>query len=290
MEYRPRLSGQLFSPPQLTPEQIREKLEDPAYLPHLAEILTAFAPDRNKEISEEEELAYIKLWQNYLNREGSPVYEFLSEEFLIALSNYLSQRIKTVYHGTKASPVVILEVAAGDGRLTHFLSQKLEKLVGKCVKIISMDSGKDYVDPHVRITPKFPVERISQVDALVKYRPTIVICSWMPEDVDFTREFRHTSTVKEYVLIGEDDGGCCGKPWDTWGYGANHKKHEGELAPYQKEGFTRQYVEATQHTQLCRSDKPQDITTHQFSKEKNKMEEIIETSSHSSTVSFRRVL
>ena len=61
MEYRPRLSGQLFSPPQLTPEQIREKLEDPAYLPHLAEILTAFAPDRNKEISEEEELAYIKL-------------------------------------------------------------------------------------------------------------------------------------------------------------------------------------------------------------------------------------
>src|SRR3989344_5402243 len=161
MEYRPRLSGQLFSPPQLTPEQIREK----------------------------EELAYIKLWQNYLNREGSPVYEFLSEEFLIALSNYLSQRIKTVYHGTKASPVVILEVAAGDGRLTHFLSPKIEKLVGKCVKIISMDSGKDYVDPHVRITPKFPVERISQVDALVKYRPTIVICSWMPEDVDFTREF-----------------------------------------------------------------------------------------------------
>jgi hypothetical protein len=89
------------------------------------------------------------------------------------------------------------------------------------------------------IFPRAPVERLSVEQALERYAPvlppapstpspsaqadsnhggrvTIVLCSWMPMDVDWTRLFRR-HRVDEYVLIGERDDGQCGHNWETWG-------------------------------------------------------------------------
>ena len=34
---------------------------------------------------------------------------------------------------------------------------------------------------------------------------------------DWTAAIRACPTVREYILIGEADDGCCGLPWETWG-------------------------------------------------------------------------
>jgi hypothetical protein len=39
-----------------------------------------------------------------------------------------------------------------------------------------------------------------------------------PLGVDWTAAFRATPSVRSYLLLGETDDGCCGRPWSTWGY------------------------------------------------------------------------
>jgi hypothetical protein len=36
--------------------------------------------------------------------------------------------------------------------------------------------------------------------------------------VDWTAQMRAMFSIREYILIGEIDGGICGHPWLTWGY------------------------------------------------------------------------
>jgi hypothetical protein len=98
----------------------------------------------------------------------------------------------------------------------------------KQLMLVATDNGS------WNIFPRAPVERLSVEQALDKYatmsgadddkgdgcspsrRPVIVLCSWMPMDVDWTGWFRHYG-VDEYVLIGECDDGQCGHNWETWG-------------------------------------------------------------------------
>lgn len=56
--------------------------------------------------------------------------------------------------------------------------------------------------------------RLSHVSgALSAFRPRLVICSWMPMGVDWSRAFRNCDDVDEYVLLGEADDGSCGHLW-----------------------------------------------------------------------------
>ena len=253
-------------------EDVRERVIDPQYLPTLREVIYSFDhvnTDRETHLSDEQLRAENTEWQKYLNNGDSEVFEVLTEEFVQALSLYLSQRIESL-GGTEENPVVILEVGAGNGRLTHFLQQKLDGQVKGSVKVIATDSGT------LDLKTNFPVEKIDQKDALQKYKPQIVICSWMPEGEDFTKDFRNTSSVQEYVLIGEGAGGCCGSAWETWGNESadfNHE-HEGQTAPYLIDGFELDYLEDISETQLCRSD-----SIHSKSSKQR----------HSSTNSFKRI-
>jgi len=61
------------------------------------------------------------------------------------------------------------------------------------------------------------VEKMTNRNALLKYKPLIVFASWMVINEDWTAEFRICPSVSEYILIGEVDDGCCGHPWSTWG-------------------------------------------------------------------------
>lgn len=140
----------------------------------------------------------------------NPTFEFLNEDFLNAFCNYLSQQIENL-ETTKDKPITILEVGAGNGRLTHFLQQKLEQEMSKKVKIIATDSGE------WKLKVFFPTEQLTNKMAIEKYRPEIIISSWMPHHQDFTKDFRLAPSVKEYILIGEANGGCCGDEEKTWG-------------------------------------------------------------------------
>ncbi|MFA4846036.1 MAG: hypothetical protein WC654_05755 [Patescibacteria group bacterium] len=233
--------------------ELREKLRDHSYLPTHAFISRAFT---SEDFSSQE-------WHRFVDDKEHPVFEFLNEEFLNAFSDYFSQRIDNL-GASKDSPVTILEVGAGNGRLSHFLQKKLDaKLLGK-VKVIPTDSGE------LSLKTTFPIEIIGHKKALEKYKPKIVIFSWMPYGSDFTDDFRAAESVDEYILIGETDDGNCGDAWRTWGI-SDSPFHEGagKVAPYLADGFERKDLDDVSKQQICRTDELGEYF-------------------HSKTVSFRR--
>lgn len=219
----------------LTPSELREKLRDPNFLPTRSDISRAF--ESGKE------------WNDFCENKEEPVFEFLNEEFITAFSNYLVQRVGGL-GAPEDSPITILEVGAGNGRLAHFLQQKLEaKLPGK-VKVVAIDSNNEW-----SLKPAFPVEKIDHKTALQKYKPKIVIFSWMPTRDEVTTDFRATDSVEEYILIGEVDGGCSGDGWETWGKPTSlHEKNM--VAPYIADGFEREDLDDISQYQIGRTDKP----------------------------------
>ncbi|KAK1749301.1 hypothetical protein QTG54_001240 [Skeletonema marinoi] len=142
------------------------------------------------------------------------------------------------------------------------------------------------------------VEKLSAVEAVVKHAPPspeqrleggssrlIVLCSWMPPQVDWTADFRkHQSSihapgesglgiVDEYILIGECDDGTCGHNYLTWGNPDAYESEDGNessvpVVPYVEDGYQRIELEDLSLLQISRFD--------------------CKRSSESKTVSFRR--
>lgn len=170
--------------------QLAERLNDPNYLASRDEILGFLGS-----LDDSSRRDYL------LGGSEEKRYEVLNQEFIASLASYLAERIGVL--GKEADvPVTILEVGAGDGRLTHFLQGELDSQLPGRAQIIAIDSGED------QVKPAFSVETVGQKKALAKYKPQIVICSWMPLDKDWNRDFRTTLSVKEYILIGKPD--VCG--------------------------------------------------------------------------------
>jgi hypothetical protein len=232
-----------------TREELIDKMRDPSYLPSNREISIAFESEPDE-------------WTKFCLEKDSPIYECLNKEFIDSLSEYLSQRVG----GLKVSndqPITILEVGAGSGRLTHFLQQKLEQAIPGKVRIVATDSGEG------KLKVSFPVERLDNKMAIKKYKPQIVICSWMPFEKDFSADFRAAASVKEYLLIGET-AGCCGDLWLTWG--CKDGEEDGEIPPYKADGFEYVKIPEIEKNQISRIDEP----------------ELIGYCPKSGTVSFRR--
>ena len=132
------------------------------------------------------------------------------------------------------------------------------------VYFVCTDSGARSLDEECG--KRFPVEKISYADALDKYKPNVVLVSWMELGQDWTEAFRACPSVDEYILIGEADSGVCGRLRETWGAPA-HRAPQRPPA-YMRQGFARTELELPQ---VGRTDDP-------WSRR-----------SRSSTVVFRRV-
>jgi hypothetical protein len=199
----------------------------------------------------------------------------------------------------------VLELGAGNGRLAFFLRRELtNSMKGAGIsnthhqkkKKVSNNSGKK--DKSSLVTVDFIaidhggwsirknattsdlgkdgyVEKLDYKKALLKYQPDLVIVSWMPMFSDWTKEIRATPSVKEYILIGESDDGCCGNNWETWGNaefwsGSNNNNNNNNMspsaskevtttasvviAPYMKDGWERVNHEEMSDLQLSRFD------------------------------------
>lgn len=181
--------------------------------------------------------------QWYKMRQDLHIYECLNQQHVDALANFLKPYKK------------ILEVGAGNGRLSHFLRERLPD-----ASIVAIDNGS------WEIEPLFSVEKMEIDEALEKYQPEIVISCWMPYQADWTPMFRACSSVQGYILIGETDGGCCGT--ETLWFG-----EDGENPGYEKDGFTRYDLDELSKWQLCRTDYHYDLDSDWR---------------HSSTVFFKR--
>jgi hypothetical protein len=227
---------------EFTTDELIEKMHDPSFLPSHQVLFQYF---KKFTLGSFEENPEQKKWYDFVFKENK-IFEIWTKEYINALGEYLTQRVKEL-SGTKENPTVILEVGAGDGRLIHFLQEKMNELIPDRVILVASDSG------NWKISPSFTVENIINKEALVKYNPRIVICSWMPDDIDFTADFRATASVDEYILIGRPDDNQSGKPWETWGaeWAKNFEGHEG-MPPYQEDGFEKEYHNDLKSLQLSR--------------------------------------
>jgi hypothetical protein len=97
-----------------------------------------------------------------------------------------------------------LEIAAGDGTLTRFLADKG----------IRIQATDDCSWSH---TVEFPekMERLSAKQALDKYQPRAVICSWPPPGNNFEQKVFSTRSVEIYIVIGSRYR-FAGGNWDTY--------------------------------------------------------------------------
>lgn len=84
-----------------------------------------------------------------------------------------------------------LEIGSGDGTLTTFLKNK-------GVHIIATD---DYTWESYIQYPDF-VEKLGAKEALVKYSPEAVICSWPPPGNNFEKAVFEKESVRLYIVIG----------------------------------------------------------------------------------------
>lgn len=84
-----------------------------------------------------------------------------------------------------------VEIAAGDGTLSRFLNGAGYKT--RATDDFSWNFAIDYPEA---------VENLKAKQALVKYNPKVVICSWAPPDNSFERQVFNSKSVELYIAIG----------------------------------------------------------------------------------------
>lgn len=100
----------------------------------------------------------------------------------------------------------VLEVGAGDGRLTQALATRLAPMG---VSVVGQDNGSWAEAGGVQpATCALRYELIRE--SLTAVAPDTVVVSWMPYESDWSPWFRAYSSVERYLFIGEDRGGCTG--------------------------------------------------------------------------------
>lgn len=227
-----------------SPEEQRQKLLEPSFLPTMVQIVSAFSDPKKNESQAD------PIDQNWVDLARSGFYDLLNVEYIDTLANYLLSRA-TELRVIPQKPTTVLEIGAGNGRLAHFLRQRLNP---DLITYIATDSREVKEERLKFLIPDESTEVMSYQEALQTYDPHIVICEWMPYHKDWTAAIRANRTVKEYILIGETGSGCCGEPWETWGNTYFNEALIDETPQYVKDGFRRVDLEGYGWTHLCHSD------------------------------------
>ncbi|KAL3924960.1 MAG: hypothetical protein SGPRY_003770 [Prymnesium sp.] len=141
---------------------------------------------------------------------SQPVYEVITAELIAGLTSWLQLEQQKVGY---SRPLRVVEVGAGSGKLTHCLRQSLVDKA-ETIELLATDSFARGITP----VAGAEVHPLDYKTALQSLSPDIVLCCWLPLGQDWTADIRACCSVLSYVLIGEIDDGCCGRPWATWGY------------------------------------------------------------------------
>jgi hypothetical protein len=193
-----------------------ETLVEPTHLLTVAEVFSRFG-DKQADWTELRGLASVH---------GHFFCEYFTRDYV----DNLAVKLRALLEG-QAAPT-ILEVGAGSGRLTHFLTERLPEMT-----IIATDE----LPPNPG-SLTMPVEEADYRDALDTYRPQIVLSSWMPKNEDWTAAFRTIPNLQAYILIGEtgaDGASGTAETWDPSIYeAAGFSATECTLAPIQFNAMT----------------------------------------------------
>ena len=212
-------------------DDLYEKIKDPNFIPTAKELRKIFPYPRRDRASE-------KLSRFCRRDKNNSIYEFVTEELLEGLSDHIIKTAES-FNKKEGDFVIVLEVGGGDGKLEYNLQKYCDKKLPNKIKVVVIDKSPQDQN-HLNI-----VEKIDSKNAVNKYNPDIVIMSWIENDL--TQEWRDCKNVKEYILIGETDDGCCGHETLTWGtkpyypYDWDEENPGKEfIAPHKRDGFERE--------------------------------------------------
>lgn len=155
------------------------------------------------------------------------IFTFYNKEYISCLANIIQKSVGLSQ---------VLEVAAGDGMFSYYL-----RLYG--INIHATDKGNQY-KPFSRFVggmkKRTPVEILDAVSAIRKYKPKMVVASWLPHgefiDIDIFNE------KPEFVILIGEVHGCCGTPkfWKT--------KYWEQL------NYTKTFLDRCDKWNLCKTD------------------------------------
>jgi hypothetical protein len=172
--------------------------------------------------------------------------QILSREYIEGVAKHLSEQIKH-YHSLGIAKPLILDAACGlDPRFASHICRLLNvELAGQYewigvdvaaeegIKIAFQNRGyknaSSYFEDLRALNEKFNADFLAAYgmnavfpvrgdvkDVVKEKNPTIVLCSWMSKDFDFTPLFRAQKSVQEYVLIGPPNN--CGQSHSWWAW------------------------------------------------------------------------
>jgi len=199
------------------------------------------------------------LWKTFSEMH---MHELLTLEMVDALAEHILTTLNQV-NSTATTLPVVLELGCGSGVLAHHLGIRL---CGKAT-VVGCDDFTNQI-PTTTLFDTTETEttcnnvtlvQCSASDALNKYSPTIVLCSWMPSGIDFTEQIRQTEHVQEYLLVGIANTSTCGDEWATWGVVGDDGDDYGldsDSIPTYEEGhcFVRKNIDSISKWQICRFD------------------------------------
>jgi hypothetical protein len=125
------------------------------------------------------------------NKNNRPIFQVLSEEFVNDIASIVNRKL------SETGGNLVLEVMAGDGKLSEFLRPKINGT------LITTDS----MIWESIIRPDF-VEPLGAKKAIEKYNPDIIIMCWEPYGSRIGVELAKKG--HSLIWIGEGSGGCCG--------------------------------------------------------------------------------
>jgi len=119
------------------------------------------------------------------------IYCFYSRELITELKKIIGERS-------------CLEIAAGDGTLSRFLTNQ-------GVQTIATDDGSW---SHAINYPQ-SIVKLDAKEALHRYKPQIVLCSWPPAANSFEKQVFVTRSVQKYIMIGSRHQFAAGN-WEVY--------------------------------------------------------------------------
>ena len=225
-------------------------------------------------------------WKRFLDGVGGDAakkkkkkkhYEVFTRDLVRGVVQHVKERCMEKEIG-KTRVVVVLELGARDGTFARaFVREWTDERTR--LEYFACDSApKD-----ASVTKRDASEAIREIGKMYEGRDSDTLCialvSWMPFQIDWTREIRKHAAFDEYILIGEGEGGICGSKQtfgredesDDQSDGDDEKEGEEDDVPalYEREGFVMRELEKIKN--LGKSD-----TTYE------------REGTHSKTISFRR--
>ena len=205
-------------------------------------------------------------------------YEVFTRDLVRGVVQHVKERCMEKEIG-KTRVVVVLELGARDGTFARAFVREWRTDERTRLEYFACDSApKD-----ASVTKRDASEAIREIGKKYEGRDSDTLCialvSWMPFQIDWTREIRKNAAFDEYILIGEGEGGICGSKQtfgredegDDQSDGDDEEEGEEDNVPvlYEREGFAMRELEKIKN--LGKSD-----TTYE------------REGTHSKTISFRR--